>query len=197
MTGWHRHRTAIAHASIGLALCYAVHALFVEPGARELAGAQARVDALLAEVQAAEAARDSLPGTTSALGLARAEAEAIADRGRPAREQSRLFSAVMELAAATGVQVERIAPSGIAAPATGRPLDTSVSCEIGAVGTYSSLTRFLAGLRSQLGFAAVRAARLAPVRDAEGELVAATILTEHFTADASPISVARPPVEGP
>lgn len=120
----------------------------------------------------------------------------MSQRSAPARDAAALNARLEELAAASGVRVQRTQPrEAVSAVASAPPRATTdaaptegaasvkpdavIGLTIDVSGPYAGMTRFIEGLESRLGYTRVDSVRLVPEGETE-DRVRATISTLHF-----------------
>lgn len=190
-----------------LALCAAGYALLVRPSEVRLAERTAEYAAIISK--GALPANEISPEQIAGLERQTADRSAeIIRRGAPARDESVMFAAIMDLATRHGVRVDQVrpttpAPGTTAASSSAQPTTpppppgaapveppavkaTTVSYTLSVAGTYGQLAEFIRGISERTGFSVVNAVRITP-DDADAEHpLSAQIETEHHAFELPP-----------
>lgn len=195
-------RQLAASAAVSLGVCAGGHVLLVDPAERTLAETRSAVADRQAKLKAAEAARDVLPQVTAGLARVRADAAAIAQRSRFARDEGELFAAVTALSEAHGVRVDQLDPIKTGqrqgrggrerAEAAPGPRDITLAYNMTVLATYGDIVAFLHALRREMGYTRVSLVQITPTPDVSSKTVRAVIQTEHLAFDAAPVAAADP-----
>lgn len=201
-----RIRRTAAEVAIGLLVCGAAHLFLIGPHNARLARLQAEAEALAAAPSAGPALSAEQVATLTR--LAARWADEVTRRSESARDDTRLFTAIMTLAESSGVRIDQLQPTGRpeatrkppsgpsaegTAPADGSLPASSEPAAHGGVGygmvvsaEYGRLAAFLAALQREIGFTVVRSVRLEPDDSGDGsDRVLAHVQTEHYWFDAS------------
>jgi hypothetical protein len=187
-------RNMVAQGVIVLAVCVGGYMALVDGPRQKAAQAQSECQSIAAQVKDAEALRDQIPAFTASRERCKTEAKALAEKGRLAREERDLFSAIMSLADANHITIDQLTPAKAPMKATGVPgqgeaadaRDITVAYSMSATGSYPDFASFLRSLRTGLGHSQVRSVRLTPAQDEHAQIVRAVIETEHYSFDATP-----------
>lgn len=191
-------RTIIALAVIAGMVCVGAYTIIYDPIAKKLLTAKAEETALTSQVRAAEVIRDTLPQVTAAVQKAAADASQINDTGRFAREEQELYAALTSLASKHRVRIDQMTPtltseakgsSGSTSATDAAQGTTVVAYTIDATATYVQMAAFIRSLRTEVGYCNVRTVRITPTSETRQKLVHAFIETEHYSFEASPISL--------
>jgi hypothetical protein len=187
---------------MALSACAGMYFFVVEPAERALHEVSKERAALQVRQSAAmHASRSSSQLSALTLEAARA-ADAIDAGSQAARDESRLYMLIMDLAEQTGVEIESLdpgvhvtiqrasaVPDGAASgeqavePAAQTPRNVSLPCTMTLVGDYASVATFLERVNSSLGYCVVRSVRVWPDEQPGSGKVRADVSTEHFAFD--------------
>ncbi len=195
-------RNVIAQGAIALMVCVGAYMFLVDPSSTKLAAARADEAHLVSQASAAEALRNNAPQISAAATRARDEAQKISQTGRLARSEQELFAALSALAARSHIRVDQMTPSkllGTAKPTAPTATPTPEGSEnsltaaqgymIDATASYSDIANFIKAVRTELGYCTVKSVRMMPTSDTRTKLVHVVVETEHYSFDASPVSL--------
>lgn len=214
-------RQVLIELVLGVAVCAAGFFFTVDSTQKSIAKARDEITALTA--QAAEQRRPPVPAdkADSVIKEATAKIKTIQDRSALAKDQSALFSALMELAGSHRIRVDQLQPvtvgnkrtaskpaapppppppsgsgTGPLTPAAPQIESACVRYAIAATGSYADLARFVGALQFDLGFTRVRSVRIDPVRESSTPIVQVLIETEHYAFGAGAVASAQAISEG-
>lgn len=197
-------RQLAAGVAIGLGVCVGGHMALVDPAEQSLADVRRALADRQAKLKSAETARDVMPQLAATLDRVRADADAIHQRSRLARDEGELFAAVTALSEAHNVRVDQLdpikdqrqarGPRGKDAPAA--PGDVTLAYSMTVLATYGDIVAFLGALQQDLGYTKVRLVQITPTPDTASKTVRAVIQTEHLAFDAAPVAAADPATSG-
>lgn len=190
-------RALIAETAIGLALCGAAYALFVDPVEHQLRSLHDKAAALRAHSQSV----DSSNLAPAAVQVAKDRAAALAARIRaaslPAKDETRMLQDLTALAERHRVRVDDLRPAqasslrrtarergnGEGKSAALSPVTARIGYGFSLVGGFADTAAFLAAVQTELGFATVTAVRMSTVQDPGSQLVRVQVETEHVAFD--------------
>jgi hypothetical protein len=169
-------RETLTHAAIVLGACSGTWMAVVRPEADRLA----EVETAIAEARQRTAAAMTAPVEPLADRAPRVNSSAaeIAARSRLARDSARLVGLVMDLAAASGVEVRTIQPQLEPAQPGRRHAATRV--DIGFEGAYGQAVVFLAGLEGAAAYLRMSSVQITPGKGPGSASVQVTCQTLGF-----------------
>jgi hypothetical protein len=188
---------------IALSLCLGGHFMIVDPIKQKLRDTQMKVNQLVDESREAGRLGDDLPRVVQILSQTAVAAQSIHERSRDALDEGAMFTAITTLAVRHNVRIDQLdpreapdqpgrapspAPGAPAAPAP-RPGDHVLAYTITATARYADLTAFVEALTTGLGYTVVHSLRIEPTYDPAMPTILATIVTEHYAFDASPLAI--------
>jgi hypothetical protein len=178
-------RDLISKGVIALALCVGGYMMLVSPAKERLVEEREKGAELSRRVEDAEGVRDQVAALTSAFDRVRAETAAFSSMGDLARNERRLYAAVVAAAEKHRVQIDQLTPSKTgAARVSGEDGDVAVGYQLAATGRYADIAGLVRSLQSEFGFTVVRSVSAHPRGNGDVDLVRATIETVHFSFEA-------------
>jgi hypothetical protein len=204
-------RRLVPELAIGLALCLGVHFMLVDPVKQRLGETRTKVSQLLREAQEVTALGADLPKVVASLEDSSRRAGKIHELSAPAKDEVSMFEAITSLAMAHRVSLDQLEPRVPTEPATNQAASSPVSGAEGAAALppveppkpragdrgfaysmtataeFADMTAFVDALQQRLGYTIVRSLRVEPTYETGVTTVTATIHTEHFGFDATPM----------
>lgn len=198
-------RQLVAQLVIVVAGAMGASAMIVGPLESRLAEAREHLDAVTELRSNAGMLMASAPAVTRASRALDDYVEGIRRHSELSENPSRLHEVVMELADRVGVRIDRVQPGEPGEPAKGRsrgaraPVSSgnptvagsditvrATRMSIEAVGAFENIADFIDALEKETGFARIVTLRMTPMMTEQGEMVRATIQTEHLSFQAAP-----------
>lgn len=190
-------RTLGAQLMIAAAVCGGLYVMVADPMRKRASATEAELAAIANEHDGAAATLANLPQIVATHDETQLLAARYEDKSLPARDESVMFSQIMDLSTRAGVVVAQITParSGASrgagkADETLRPGDMSVRYALSGTGSYTAIAEFLEVLQTDWGYCTLKNCRLTPDFSCkEDEGVKFSMVVELLGFDASPITL--------
>jgi hypothetical protein len=187
-----QQRQTVAQGVIAVAVCLGGYVALVGPARDALARASGEREELALRVRDAEVISEQSARLSSRLDTVRREATSLQERGALARDERRLYAAIVAASEACGVGLDQLNPSKTkpvqisTTPDPRAARDAAVAYSITATGTYEAVATFLRALQNDLGVTVVRSVSVGAFPGRGPEQVRATIDTVHCSFDPAP-----------
>lgn len=191
-------RKILPAAAIGAAVIFAVNGMVLQPGAKQLEDARAKLARARADAVASGTLQMAQSDLEHRLSDYRAAIREVRRRSDAATDQRELFERVSVLARETNVDLEQVrSVDSKLPPSTTENTELrclSSSCAIDCNGAFADIVSFVGAIESRLGLVAVSRLRVYPA--VEGDRVNAELEISCFSMDRSAVATALSSVMG-